>query len=132
MILPRRRFLNLACVPVALPFVSKFARAQGYPARPVRWIVGFPPGGPADTLARLIGQRLQERLAQPFVVESRPGAGGNIATEAVVRAPADGHTLLMVVSAMRSTQRSTTSSISISSVTLPRSQGSAESPMSWW
>jgi tripartite-type tricarboxylate transporter receptor subunit TctC len=99
MVLPRRRVLHLASVAVALPFISKLANAQAYPTRPVRWIVGFPAGGPADTLARLIGQRMQERLGQPFVIESRPGAGGNIATEAVVRAPPDGYTLLMVASA---------------------------------
>src|SRR5215813_2374307 len=95
--LPRRRFLRLAASAVALPAVSRFARAQVYPSRPVRIMVGFPPGGPADILARLIGQRLAERLGQPFIVESRAGAQGQIATEAVTRAPADGHTLLLVV-----------------------------------
>src|SRR5712691_10743230 len=72
------------------------ARAQTYPTRPVRFIVGSPPGGPNDILARLVGQWLSDRLGQPFVVENRPGASGNIATEAVVRAPADGYTLLLV------------------------------------
>ena len=95
--LPRRRFLHLAAGAAALPTVSRFARAQSYPSRPVRIVVGFPPGGPADILARLIGQSLSERLGQPFIVENRPGASGNIGTEAVIRAPADGHTLLLVV-----------------------------------
>jgi tripartite-type tricarboxylate transporter receptor subunit TctC len=91
--LSRRNFLHLAAGAAALP---QIAQAQAYPARPVRLIVGFPPGGVADTLARLIGQWLSERLGQPFVIENRPGAGGNIATEAVVRASPDGYTLLMV------------------------------------
>jgi tripartite-type tricarboxylate transporter receptor subunit TctC len=95
----RRRFLRLAACAAALPAFARAARAQAWPARPVRIIIGFPPGGPADILARLIGQRLSERLGQPFVVESRPGAGSNIATEAVVRSPADGHTLLLVTTA---------------------------------
>jgi tripartite-type tricarboxylate transporter receptor subunit TctC len=97
MTLPRRRFLHLAAGVAALPALSRFARAQAYPSRPVRIMVGFPPGGPADILARLIGQRLSERLGQPFIVENRAGAQGQIATEAVIRAPADGHTLLVVV-----------------------------------
>jgi tripartite-type tricarboxylate transporter receptor subunit TctC len=97
MTLPRRRFLHLASGVAALPALSRFARAQAYPSRPVRIMVGFPPGGPADILARLIGQRLSERLGQPFIVENRAGAQGQIATEAVIRAPADGHTLLVVV-----------------------------------
>jgi tripartite-type tricarboxylate transporter receptor subunit TctC len=94
--LPRRKFLHLAAGAAALPAVSGVARAQAYPTRPVRIIVGAPPGGPTDMSARLIGQWLQERLGQPFIVENRPGAGGNIATEAVVRAPADGYTLLLL------------------------------------
>jgi tripartite-type tricarboxylate transporter receptor subunit TctC len=94
--LPRRKFLHLALGAAALPAVSRFARAQTYPARPVRLIVGFPAGGGADTLARLTAQWLSERLGQPFIVENRPGANTNIATEAVVHAPADGHTLLLV------------------------------------
>src|SRR5262245_28847198 len=94
--LPRRDFLHLAAGAAALPAVSRIARAQAYPTRPVRVIVGFAPGGTADITARLIGQWLSERLGQPFVIENRPGAGTNIATEAVVRAPADGYTLLMV------------------------------------
>ena len=86
------------------------ARAQAYPTRPVRIVVGFTPGGSTDIGARLIGQWLQERLGQPFVIENRPGAGTNIATEAVVNAPADGYTLLMVGPRVRSTRRSTTNS----------------------
>jgi tripartite-type tricarboxylate transporter receptor subunit TctC len=93
--LPRRKFLQLAAGTAALPAVSRFARAQGYPSRPVRIVVGFPAGGGSDITARLMGQWLSERLGQPFVVENRPGAATNIATEAVVRAPADGYTLLL-------------------------------------
>jgi len=92
----RRQFLHLAAGAAALPAVSRFAWAQTYPTRPVRMIVGTAPGGAQDILARLMGQWLSERLGQPFVVENRPGGGGNIATEAVVRAPADGYTLLMI------------------------------------
>jgi tripartite-type tricarboxylate transporter receptor subunit TctC len=87
----RRQFLNLATGAVAMP---RIARAQAYPSRPVRIIVGFPAGGPTDVAARLMSQWLSERLGQQFVVDNRPGAGGNIATEAAVRAPADGYTLL--------------------------------------
>src|SRR6476619_2246410 len=93
--LPRRRFLHLAAGAAALPAVSHIARAQSYPTRPVRIIVGFPPGGSVDITARLIGQGLSERLGQQFIIENRPGAGTNIGTEAVVRAPADGYTLLL-------------------------------------
>jgi len=93
----RRLFLHLTAGAAALPAVSQIARAQVYPARPVRLIVGFGPGGGPDIMARLMGQWLSERLGQPFVVENRPGANGNIATEAVVRAPADGYTLLLVL-----------------------------------
>ena len=94
--LPRRTFLHLAASAAALPAVSRIARAQAYPTRPVRIIVGFPPAGGADIIARLTGQRLAERLGQQFIIENRPGAASNIATEAVVRAPADGYTLLLV------------------------------------
>jgi tripartite-type tricarboxylate transporter receptor subunit TctC len=97
--LPRRQFLHLAAGTAALPAVSRIARAQAYPTRPVRIIVGQAAGSGSDIAARLLGQRLSERLGQPFVIENRPGAGGNIATEAVVRSPADGHTLLLVVGA---------------------------------
>src|SRR5262245_28370121 len=97
--LPRRKFLHLAAGAAALPAVSRIARAQGYPTRPVRVVVGFPPGATADTIARLMGQWLADRLGQPFVIENRPGAGTNIAAELVVRAPADGYTLLLVTAA---------------------------------
>ena len=94
--LGRRRFLHLAGVSAILSTVPRTAGAQTYPARPVRFVVGFPANGPNDILARLMGQWLSERLGQPFVVENRPGMSGNIATEAVVRAPADGYTILLV------------------------------------
>jgi tripartite-type tricarboxylate transporter receptor subunit TctC len=97
--LPRRKFLHLAAGAAAMPAVSRNARAQPYPSRPVRIVVGFAPGGPADIVARLIAQWLSERLGQPFVVENRTGAGTNIAAEAVVRSPPDGYTLLFVTSA---------------------------------
>jgi tripartite-type tricarboxylate transporter receptor subunit TctC len=97
--LARRRFLYLAAGAAALPAVSRIASAQAYPTRPVRLIIGYPPGGSADITARLLGQWLSERLGQPFVIESRPGAGTNIATEAVVNAPPDGYTLLLVAPA---------------------------------
>src|SRR5262245_29693216 len=97
--LPRRNFLHLAAGAAALPAVSWVAWAQAYPTRPVRIIVGVPPGGGIDIVARLIGQWLSERLDQQFIIENRPGAGTNIATEAVVRAPADGYTLLLVTGA---------------------------------
>jgi tripartite-type tricarboxylate transporter receptor subunit TctC len=93
---PRRQFLRLAAGAAVLPALSRFTWAQTYPSRPVRIIVGFAAGGPNDILARLMGQWLSERLGQPFVIENRSGAGSNIATEAVVRAPPDGYTLLLV------------------------------------
>jgi tripartite-type tricarboxylate transporter receptor subunit TctC len=93
---PRRQFLHLAAGAAALPFTRHVAKAQAYPSRPVRIVVGFPAGGSQDIVARLIGQWLSERLGQQFVVENRPGAGGNIGAEAVVRAPADGYSLLLV------------------------------------
>jgi tripartite-type tricarboxylate transporter receptor subunit TctC len=96
--LPRRTFLHLAACAAALPAVSRAAWAQAYPARPVRIIVGFGSGSAADILARLIGQWLSERLGQPFIIENRGGAGGNLGTEAVVRAPPDGYTLLLCAS----------------------------------
>ena len=97
--LQRREFISLATGAVAVPAVWRFAWAQTYPSRPVRLIVGFPPGGATDIIARLMGQRLSERLGQPFVIENRPGAASNIATEAVVRAAPDGYTLLVATPA---------------------------------
>jgi tripartite-type tricarboxylate transporter receptor subunit TctC len=93
--LPRRKFLHLAAGAAALPVVPRIARAQAYPARPVRIIVGFAPGGGSDIMARLIGPWLSERLGQQFIIENRPGASSNIATEAVVNATPDGYTLLL-------------------------------------
>jgi tripartite-type tricarboxylate transporter receptor subunit TctC len=96
--LPRRNFLHLAAAAAALPAVSRIAQAQGYPSRPVRIIVGFAAGGTSDIVGRLVGQWLSERLGQQFIVENRPGASTNLATEAVARAAADGYTLLVVSS----------------------------------
>src|SRR6516225_9670508 len=90
---PRRKFLHLAAGAAALPAASRIARAQAYPTRPVHWILAATPG---SALARPMGQWLSERLGQPFIVEHRPGAGANLGTEAVVRAPPDGYTLLLV------------------------------------
>jgi len=96
MTLLRRRFLHLAAAAVAFAAVTRIARAQSYPTRPVRIIVGFVAGSTTDTLARLMGQWLSERLGQSFVIDNRPGAGGNVGAEAMIRATADGYTLLMV------------------------------------
>ena len=122
------QFLPLAAGAAALPALHRPAQAQVYPSRPVRIIVGVPPGGSPDIQARLIGQWLSERLGQPFLVENRPGGGTNIATESVVRAPADGHTLLLVTASIPGTPPSTTSSISISSATSRRSRASIARP----
>jgi tripartite-type tricarboxylate transporter receptor subunit TctC len=92
---PRRTFLQLVTGAVALPALLRSARAQSYPSRPVRWLVGFTPAGGNDIVARLMGQWLTERLGQPFVIENRPGAGTNIAAEAVINAPPDGYTLFL-------------------------------------
>jgi tripartite-type tricarboxylate transporter receptor subunit TctC len=94
--LSRRRFLHLSAGAAALPAMSRIARARAYPSRPVRLIVGFSAGGTQGIVARLIGQWLSERLGQQFIIDNRPGAAGNIGVEAVVRAPADGYTLLLV------------------------------------
>src|SRR5262245_49868977 len=94
---PRRQFLQLAAGAAAFPAVSRFAWAQAYPTRAVRVIVANPPGVTGDILARLLGQWLSERFGQPFIIENRPGGGNSIGTEAVVRAPADGYTLLLIV-----------------------------------
>jgi tripartite-type tricarboxylate transporter receptor subunit TctC len=91
----RRQILHLAASAGALPALSRIARGQSYPSRPVHWIVGYTPGGGNDIFARLMGQWLQERLGQPFIIENRPGAGSNIATEAVVNARPDGYTILL-------------------------------------
>jgi len=93
---PRRQFLHLAAAAAALPALSRIARAQAYPTRPVRWIVPAAAGNATDIVARLMAQWLSERLGQPFMIENRPGAGTNIGTEFVVRAPPDGYTLLLV------------------------------------
>jgi tripartite-type tricarboxylate transporter receptor subunit TctC len=92
--LPRRKFLHLAAGVAALPAVSRIASADTYPSRPVRWIVGFPPGGPNDIAARIMAEFLSERLHQQFVVENRPGASGNVATELVARVEPDGYTVM--------------------------------------
>src|SRR5262249_24229975 len=92
----RRQFLHLAAGAVALPALSRTAKAQAYPTRSVRIVVGFAPGGSHDILARLTGEWLSEHLGQPFIIENRPGANGNIGTETVVRSTADGYTMLTV------------------------------------
>ena len=96
---PRRQFLHLAAGAALLPAVSRTAKAQSYPARPIRLIIGYTPGGSADLTARLMGQWLSERLGQSFVIENWPGGGTNIATEAALRAAPDGYTLFLVAPA---------------------------------
>ena len=92
---PRRRFLQVTASAIALPAVSRRAFALDYPTRPIHWIIGFPPGGGADIVGRIMGAWLSERLGQQIVIENKPGAGTNIATQAVINAPPDGYTLLM-------------------------------------
>src|SRR5262245_66318064 len=96
MTLHRRRFLHLAAGAAALSAVSRRAHAQAYPTGPLRWIIGFPPGGGADTVARIMGPWLSERLGQPVIIENRPGASTNIAAQAVINSPPDGYTLLFL------------------------------------
>src|SRR5262245_26971433 len=96
MTLPRRRFLQLSAGALAAPAVARDALAQTYPSRPLRFVVGFPPGGGADIVSRIVTQWLAERLGQPIVVENRPGASSNLSVQAVVNAPPDGYTLLFV------------------------------------
>src|SRR5215471_4010501 len=94
--LPRRRFLHLAAGAAALPALSRVTRAQAYPTRPVRLLIGFAPGGTQDVIGRLMGQWLMERLGQQFIIENRPGAASNIAAAAAIRSPPDGYTLFMI------------------------------------
>ena len=129
--LPRRQFLHLAASAAALPAVSRMARAQTYPTRPVRIVVGFAAGGPNDIIARLMGQWLSERLGQQFVIDNRPGAASNSATEAVVRAPPVATHFSKSARRPRSMPRSTKNSIMISFGTLPRLRASSERPKSW-
>ena len=130
--LPRRNFLHLAVVAAALPVLSRFARGQAYPSRPARIIVGFPAGGGSDIIARLLGQWMTERLGQSFIIENRPGAGTNIAIEAVVRARADGYTLLLLSSsgAINATLYDKLNYDLIR--TSCRWRASAVRPSSWW
>ena len=122
--LRRRNFLRLAAGAAALPVVPRLARADTYPSRPVHILCGFAPGGAADTVARLTAEWLSEQLGQQFVVDNRPGAGTNIATETVVQAAPDGYTLLLVTGATPSMPRFISISISISCVTRRRSPAS--------
>ena len=119
--LPRRKFLQLAASAAALPAVSRLARAQAYPSRPVRIIIPFAPAGTTDIAARLMGQWLSERLGQQFVIENRPGANGNVGTEVVVRAASDGYMLLMVDASPSINATLYDKLISILSATLRRS-----------
>ena len=130
--LPRRNFLHLAAGAVALPAVSRMARAQAYPSRPVRLIVPVAPSGASDITARLMGQWLSERLGQPFIIENRPGAANNVGTEAVVRAPADGYTLLL--SGITNTTNATIyDKLNFNFIRdIAPVAGSSEVPTPWW
>ena len=130
--LPRRRFLRLAAGAAAVPAVSRIARAQTYPSRPVRVIVPFAPAGTTDILARLIGQWLSEQLGQSFIVENRPGASTMIGTEAVVRAPADGYTLILAATASAINTTLYERKISYDCAISRRLQAFCACPMSWW
>ena len=123
--LPHRKFLHLTAGAAALPAVSRVAWAQVYPSRPVRWIVGYPPAGATDITARLMGQWLSERLNQPFVIENRPGASGNIGTEVVVNAPPTAIRSSWSTRGTQSTRRFTKSSNTISSATSRQSPASS-------
>ena len=131
MYVPRRRFLRLAAFAAVLPAMSRLAQAQTYPARPVRFVVGFAPGGPNDILARLIGEWLTGRLGQPFAVENLPGGSSNPATEVVVRAPPDGHTILLMGPANAIMRRCSPISASTSAATLRRSPASPARRWFW-
>ena len=129
--LPRRKFLHLAAGAAALRAVSRFAWAQAYPARPVRIIVGFSAGGPSDIVARVMAQWLSERLGQQFIIENRSGAASNIGTEAALRAPPDGYTLLQVTSS-NAVNATFYENLSFDSSTISRpSEPSSASPSSW-
>jgi len=130
----RRTFLRLAAGSLAVPTLAPAtsAWATDYPTRPVRIIVGFAAGGGTDIVARLIGQSLSERLGQPFVIENRPGAATNLATEVVVNAPADGYTLLLADGSAAINATLYSISISISFATSLRSRALFASPISWW
>lgn len=128
----RRQFLHFAAGGVTIPAVSTIARAQAYPIRPIHLVVGFPPGGPTDVFARLMGQWLSERMGQPFVIENRPGAGSNLGTEAVIRSPPDGYTLLLVASA-NAINATLYDRLSFNFVEdIAAVAESAASPSSWW
>ena len=131
----RRKFVDLAVAAMTISAWLQPASAVDYPTRPVRVVVGFAAGGGPDIIARLVGQWLSERLAQPFIVENRLGAGGNVGTEAVANAPPDGYTLLLATSAnavSATLYDRQTGWISTSSATSCRLQASCARPMSWW